>query len=89
MSYRLEFTDLAERQMHLWRKSGRKKALQKLAELMQELIEHPATGTGQVEQLRGNLNGLWSRRIDKANRLVYAIEEDRVVVIVISVRGHY
>lgn len=57
--------------------------------LFEELQLHPKTGTGQMEQLRGNLNGFWSRRIDKGSRLIYKIEEEVVTVIVISFKGHY
>jgi len=55
---------------------------------MEELREHPYSGTGKPEQLRGYKN-LWSRRIDKKNRLVYSVEEAVVTVYVISAVGHY
>ena len=42
-----------------------------------------------MEQLRGNMAGYWSRRIDKGSRMVYAIDDGRVVVTVVSMRGHY
>lgn len=32
-----------------------------------------AQGIGKPEQLRGDLSGWWSRRIDSKNRLVYRI----------------
>ena len=71
------------------KKAGQKAALQKLEKLLLELAEHPRTGTGQVEALRGNLAGFWSRRIDKYNRLVYMIEEEIVTVVIVSAKGHY
>lgn len=49
----------------------------------------PATVTGHVEQLKGNLSEPWSREISKSDRLIYAIEEDKVLVYVVSLRGHY
>ncbi|MFW6223071.1 MAG: Txe/YoeB family addiction module toxin [Bacteroidota bacterium] len=52
-------------------------------------MEHPKTGTGQVEELKGNMQGKWSRRIDKKNRLVYTIDDEIVTVEVISAKGHY
>lgn len=70
-------------------KIGAKKTLIKILSLLEELREHPTTGTGQVEQLKGNLNGYWSRRIDKKSRLIYTIEEAQVKVLVISMKGHY
>ncbi len=71
------------------RRTGQKKTLQKIEKLLIELQNHPRTGTGQVEQLRNDYSGYWSRRIDKANRLIYRIEEDKIIVTVISLRGHY
>ena len=75
--------------MKEWGKSGQKKTLEKIAKLLEELTLHPMTGTGQVEQLKGNLSGLWSRRINKADRIIYSIEDERVIVTVISMKGHY
>ena len=38
-------------------------------------------GVGKPEALKENLSGLWSRRIDDLNRLIYAIEIDKLVFI--------
>lgn len=89
MIYKLVLTPEAEKHLKEWGKSGQKKTLQKIASLFEELQMHPKAGTGQVEQLKGNLIGFWSRRIDKGSRLVYKIEEEVVTVIVISLKGHY
>lgn len=89
MSYKLKLTDEAQKQLLQWKKSGKKKDLAKIFSLFQELEEHPTTGTGQVEQLKGNLSGFWSRRIDKFNRLIYTIEEERITVTVVSAKNHY
>ncbi|MCI9042974.1 MAG: Txe/YoeB family addiction module toxin [Muribaculaceae bacterium] len=89
MIYQLILSDEAKDHLIEWRKSGQKKTLKKIADLFTELQEHPKTGTGQIEQLKGELSGKWSRRITKADRLIYTIEEDKVYVTVISLRGHY
>ncbi len=89
MIYELILMPEAERHLIEWKKSGQKKTLNKIADLFEELRLHPQTGTGQVEQLRGNLSGLWSRRIDKGNRLIYSIDDNRVIVSVLSAKGHY
>ena len=89
MSYKIKLTAEAEKHLAQWLKSGQKKTLQKIASLLEELQTHPTTGTGQVEQLKGNLQGFYSRRIDKASRMIYKIEENVVTVIVISLKGHY
>lgn len=69
--------------------SGGKSMGLKIEKFLLELIEHPRTGTGQVEQLKGVRQGQWSRRIDKKNRLIYIIEDEEVFVEVISAKGHY
>lgn len=89
MSFQIVLTEEAEKHIKEWQKSGQKKILLKIKNLFEELKLHPTTGTGQVEQLKGNLRGFWSRRVDKGNRLVYKIEDDKVIVIVISLKGHY
>lgn len=89
MNYQLMLSPEAQRQLVQWRKSGQKKTLLKIAALFEELKSHPQTGTGKPEQLKGDFQGLWSRRIDKASRLVYKIEEETITVFVISIKGHY
>ena len=89
MTYQLILTPEAQKHLVGWRKSGQKKTLEKIAKLLEELTFHPKTGTGQVEQLKGNLSGFWSRRINKADRIIYSIEDEKVIVTVISMKGHY
>jgi addiction module toxin, txe/yoeB family len=89
MNYKILLTKKAEEHLKEWKKSGQKKTLLKIISLFEELQLHPTSGTGQVEQLKGNLSGYWSRRIDKGSRMVYFIEEDKVVVTIISLKGHY
>lgn len=87
--YTLYITVQARKDIAYLKKNGGKAVTNKIEKLLQELIEHPRTGTGQVEQLRGNMQGKWSRKIDKKNRLVYTIDNEIVTVEVISAKGHY
>lgn len=64
-------------------------AFKKAVKLIDELYEHPKTGTGKPEPLSGDKTGQWSRRITKKHRLVYEIRDKEVIVIVISAYGHY
>lgn len=64
-------------------------AFKKLKKLEDELREHPRTGTGKPEPLRGNRAGEWSRRITKKHRLVYEIHDNEVIIIVLTAYGHY
>ena len=65
------------------------KAYQKLVGFIEELKEHPKTGTGHPEPLKGKPEGRWSRQITKKHRLVYRIYETEVYVDVLSAYGHY
>lgn len=87
--YTLNITVQAKKDFEYLKKNGGKVVTNKIEKLLQELIKHPRTGTGQVEQLRGNMQGKWSRRIDKMNRLVYTINDEIVTVEVVSAKGHY
>ncbi|OJU48476.1 MAG: addiction module toxin YoeB [Bacteroidales bacterium 45-6] len=89
MKYTLVLAKGVQKQLLLWNKLGDSKSIQKILALFAELELHPMTSTGQVEQLKGNLAGLWSRRINKQHRMIYSIHEEIITVEVISVRGHY
>ncbi len=89
MAYRLHLEPRAVRDLADLKHAGNKPALAKIEKLFVELTLHPRTGTGQVEALKGDFSGFWSRRIDRYNRLIYAIEDEIVTVVVISVKGHY
>jgi toxin YoeB len=71
------------------RKSGDVAAIQKLDKLLNELREHPTTGTGSPEQLKFEFTGKWSRRITFKHRLIYEINEELISVIVVQAYGHY
>ena len=71
-------------------KSGDKASIKKLEKILLELEDFPQTGTGNPEQLKHNLSGYWSRRINKKDRLIYEIiEEPDNLVVVVSALGHY
>lgn len=69
-------------------KKSNASAFKKLSKLIDELKVHPYNGTGYPEPLR-HLEGMWSRRIDKKNRLIYTVKDEEIIVTVISVIGHY
>jgi len=87
--YELEYTSDFESDKEKLRKSGDIQALKKLAVLLIELTEHPTTGTGKPKPLSGNRTGQWSRRISDKHRLIYMIDNEKVVVLLLSSYGHY
>ena len=64
-------------------------AYKKALKLIAELGEHPKMGTGHPEPLKGLPGGRWSRQITKKHRLVYRIDNGKVLVIVLASYGHY
>jgi len=87
MSYHLKFSKQASKDIDFHKKSGNKTILSKLATLLTEITENPTKGTGKPEQLKYNLSGLWSRRINREHRLVYEIKSDSILIH--SAKGHY
>ena len=70
-------------------KSGDKKSTKRLNQILFELEMHPKEGIGKPEALKHNLTGLWSRRINKKDRLIYEVQDEIVTVFVVSAMGHY
>ena len=89
MTYKLLFSKNAIEDIRSHRKSGDKVNLVKIDQLLNELLMHPATGTGQPEKLKHELSGKFSRRINRKHRLVYEIDENAKTVYVLSARAHY
>lgn len=89
MNYTLVFSKTALKDIEKHKKSGDKTTLKKIKKLLNELMEHPMTGSGQPEILKHDLAGFYSRRINKKHRLVYSINEQIVTVYVLSVWSHY
>mgnify|MGYP002525607410 CR=1 FL=1 len=86
--YKIDYTD--EAKLHMQQlKYDEPKSFQKLTNMLLELMEHPKTGTGHPELLKGDPKGRWSRRISKKHRLVYRIFDDTVLVLVLRAYGHY
>ncbi|WP_317193098.1 type II toxin-antitoxin system YoeB family toxin [Pedobacter segetis] len=52
--------------------------------MFKELQEHPKTGVGNPEQLKHKLSGYWSRKINLKDRLIYKIDEVRIIVLILS-----
>jgi toxin YoeB len=64
-----------------------KKTLKRINMLIKDIQRDSFNGIGKPEQLKENLSGCWSRRIDDVNRIVYMIKDSSVIII--SCKGHY
>ena len=86
-SYILRFSEQAKEDIRRYKKSGNKAVVNKVTLLLEELTEHPFTGTGKPEPLKHSLAGCWSRRINREHRMVYEVSENYVLIL--SAKGHY
>ena len=64
-----------------------KKMLKRVNELIKQCQRTPFEGIGKPEGLKGDLSGWWSRRITQEHRLVYRVENDRLIIA--QCRNHY
>ena len=69
-----------------WVSTNRKVAL-KIFELIEAVRRDPFDGLGKPESLRHLGVGVWSRRITQEHRLVYKVEEERLLFA--QARYHY
>ncbi len=69
-----------------WRKTDKKK-VKRINLLIKESIRNPFGGMGNSKPLKHELQGFWSRRIDKEHRLVYSYTEDELLIV--GCRYHY
>jgi len=87
MSFPLDFSDQATEDITYRKKAGNKALLKKMLVLLEEISEHPFTGTGKPEALKHDLAGKWSRRINREHRLIYEVKDNEIIVV--SLKGHY
>ena len=63
-----------------WQSEDRK-TLKRINNILKDIDRNPFSGIGKPEKLSENLKGYWSRRIDEANRIVYKVEFDQLIII--------
>jgi toxin YoeB len=89
MKYSIILEPLAELHLEAHIKAGNKILLKRIYKLFEELSEHPETGTGRPHKLKHKKAGIWSRSIDDKHRMLYTIDNQKVIVFIISLWGHY
>ena len=82
----ISFTNNAWEEYCYWQ-SQDKKTLKRINLLLADIQRNGFEGIGKPEPLKENLSGLWSRRIDDINRLVYKIDKNQILII--QCKGHY
>ena len=64
-----------------WQKTDKKK-LKRINTLIKETLRDPFGRIGNPEALKFELQGFWSRRIDKEHRLVYSYTEEELLSLI-------
>ena len=83
----LLFTDTGWNQYTEWHGQD-KKTVKRINQLLKSIDRDGAMqGIGKPELLKHGKSGLYSRRIDEANRLVYEMSGNQIIVK--SCKGHY
>ena len=73
----LKFTEDAWADYCYWQTQD-KKTLKRINKLIKDIQRDPFTGIGKPEPLKYDYQGVWSRRIDAENRLIYMMDGDSV-----------
>lgn len=89
MIYDIELTEDAIADIEKFKRSGDIKTLRKIDQLFNELRNHPTNGTGKPEKLKHYETETWSRKITNKHRLVYRIEKEKIIILILSLWGHY
>jgi toxin YoeB len=72
---------------YLYWQTQDKKTLKRINQLLKDIESNGNDGIGKPELLKGDLSGWWSRRIDDSNRLIYQIENSKIIIA--HCRTHY
>lgn len=72
--------------MQFWLMNDRK-ILTRVFDIVNAITDNPFKGIGKPEPLKNAYKGYWSRRLNDEHRIIYKIEEDKIIII--SCKGHY
>ncbi len=86
MSWRLAYTEQAQKDAEKLASAGLKEKAKTLLEIV---AENPFQNPPPYEKLVGDLMGAYSRRINIQHRLVYQVLQDEHVVKILRLWSHY
>lgn len=87
MTYTIRVSYGVDKVIAKWKKSN-PDLFKKYRRIFEELLEHPKTGLGHPEPLKGGKEMTWSRHVTAHDRIIYDVYEDIVEVYVLEVEGH-
>lgn len=79
----------AQADREYWKRTGNTRIMKRISALLTDILEHPFSGIGKPEPLKGEFSGMWSRRITDEHRMVYSVSDGMVYVYILSLRYHY
>ena len=85
-NYEIRYTKSAVKDIKKLKGSGLDRVTKDLIEVLRI---NPFQNPRYFEKLQGNLSGAYSRRINAKHRLVYRVEKEEKIVIIISMWSHY
>lgn len=74
--YKLRLSNEAMKSYEQLKKKD-KKTFEKLISILKNIQDTPFSGIGKPEPLKYELSGFWSRRLDKKNRIIYEVLNER------------
>ena len=83
---KLVFSEQAWEDYLYWQQTD-KKTLKRINALIKDSARSPFEGIGKPEPLKHALAGYWSRRINEADRFVYKVQDDALLIA--QLRYHY
>ncbi|MEH3114989.1 Txe/YoeB family addiction module toxin [Pedobacter terrae] len=81
----IELHEQAITDLEFWKKSGNKAVQKKIQQLILSIQQNPFMGIGKPEQLKHDLSGQCSRRINAEHRIIYDVIDD--ILNIYSLRG--
>ena len=87
MEIKIIYLPRAQADLEYWKRSGNKGIQQRITKLIQSILETPFEGIGKPEALKYDYTSWWSRRINEEHRLVYQVEEGKIIIA--QMRFHY
>jgi Txe/YoeB family toxin of toxin-antitoxin system len=84
--YKLQFTSRASKQLVQIAKSP---LYNKIMQLLKIIESNPFQNPPPFKKLKGDLSGLYSRRINEQHRLVYQVYEKELAIKIMQMWEHY
>lgn len=86
--YDIDFVPTVSKVLTKYKKSN-PALFKKLGKILADIQAHPRTGIGHPEPLKGGNDITYSRHISGKDRIIYDINDDEIIVIVVKIEGHY